>query len=252
MKTVRDRVRGPAGWNFRNFTYSNIVPTSGEEFSAPSVIDTPRAAGRSVLIANDDHLTVTELGERLRAAGYKVIEACDGPTALAAGASEKPDLAILDHEMAGLNGIEVARALAASSAVPVIFLSAQDDERIVNEAISAGALSYIVKPIDPDRLLPIVRAALQRARETQALREQSEKLRMVLEREQNVSAAAGLLMATLGLGKQEAFERLRHRARSRRVRLDDVAAELVRAYDEAGRLTQQYAEAGTRKIGEQR
>lgn len=228
------------------------MPTSEEELTPSSVIDAPRADGRSVLIANGDRLTVTELGARLRAAGYKVIEACDGPTALAAGASEKPDLAILDHEMSGMSGIEVARALAASSAVPVIFLSAQGDERIVNDAISAGALSYIIKPIDPERLLPIVRAALQRARETHALREQSEKLRVALEREQNVSAAAGLLMATLGLGKREAFERLRNRARSRRARLDDVAAELVRAYDEAGRLTQQYADAGAHQAGEPR
>ncbi len=203
-----------------------------------------------MLIANDDRQIVAMLGERLIAAGYRVIEAFDGPSALAAGASEKPDLAILDHAMSGMNGIEVARALAASSAVPVIFLSAHGDESIVNDAIDAGALTYIVKPIDPDQLLPIVRAALQRARETHALREQSEKLRVALEREQNVSAAAGLLMATLGLGKREAFERLRNRARSRRARLDDVAAELVRAYDEAGRLTQQYSEPGPQKPGE--
>ena len=226
------------------------MSTPDEELTSASAAGGRRADGKSVLIANDDHRMVTELGQRLRAAGYKVIEARDGPSALAAGATEKPDLAILDQALPGMDGIEVARVLAASSAVPVLFLSARGDEGVVNDAIAAGALTYIVKPILPDQLLPIVRAALQRARETHALREQSEKLRMALEREQSVSAAAGLLMAALGLGKREAFERLRNSARSRRARLDDVAAELVRAYDETGRLTQQYAEAKTRSPGE--
>lgn len=223
------------------------MTTSEEEHASAGPADSRHADRKTVLIANDDHLIVATLGKRLRAAGYKVIEAFDGPSALAVGASEKPDLAILDHAMSGMCGIEVARALAASSAVPVVFHSACADESIVNEAIAAGALTYIIKPIDPEQLLPIVRTALQRAREMHALREQSEKLRIALEREQNVSAAAGLLMATLGLGKREAFERLRNRARSRRARLADVAAELVRAYDEVGRLTQQYAGPGLHK-----
>ena len=219
------------------------MPTSEEQHSSTSTADARGADPKSVLIADDDRLIVATLGERLRAAGFKVIEAFDGPSALAAGASEKPDLAIIDHAMPGMNGIEVARALAASSAVPVIFLSEHGDETIVNEAISAGALTYLVKPIDPQQLLPIVRAALQRAREAYALREQSERLRVALQKEQNVSAAAGLLMATFGVGKREAFERLRQQARSRRARLDEVATELVRAYDETGRLLQQYAQS---------
>lgn len=227
------------------------MPPSEEQRSPTSAADSRDTDPKSVLIADDDRLVVAALGERLRAAGFKVIEAFDGPSALAAGASEKPDLAILDHAMPAMNGIEVARALAASSAVPVIFLSEHGDETIVNEAICAGALTYLIKPFDPQQLLPIVRAALQRAREAYALREQSERLRAALQREQTVSAAAGLLMATFGLGKREAFERLRHRARSRRVRLDQVAAELVRAYDQAGRLLQQYAEsAPPQKPGE--
>jgi AmiR/NasT family two-component response regulator len=194
-----------------------------------------------VLVADDDRLIVATLGQRLRGAGYEVIEAFDGPSALAACASAQPDLAVIDHSMPGMTGVEVARALAASGGVPVIFLSAYSDETIVDDAVASGAITYIVKPIDTEQLLPIVRAALQRAREIRALREQNERLRMSLSGEQSVSAAAGLLMASLKLGQREAFERLRHRARSQRLKLEDVAAQLLRAHDEAGKLLQEYA-----------
>lgn len=216
---------------------------SEEQRSSSSAADPGATQAQSVLVADDDRLITAKLGQRLRRAGFKVIEVFDGPSVLATAASEKPDLAVLGHALPGMNGIEVARALAASSAVPMIFLSTCADEATVNEAICAGALTYVVKPIEPEQLLPIVRAALQRGREAHALLEQSERLRTALEREQTVSAAAGLLMATFGLGKREAFERLRQQARSRRAKLDDVAAELVRAYDETGRLMQQYAKS---------
>lgn len=196
---------------------------------------------RSVLVADDDRLIVATLGQRLRGAGYQVIEAFDGPSALAACVSAQPDLAIIDHSMPGMTGVEVARALAASGRVPVIFLSAYSDEAIVDDAVASGAITYIVKPIDTEQLLPVVRAALQRAREIRALREQNERLRVSLAGEQSVSAAAGLLMASLRLDQREAFERLRHRARSQRIKLETAATQLLRAHDEAGKLLQEYA-----------
>lgn len=194
-----------------------------------------------VLVADDDPLIVATLGQRLRGEGYNVLEAFDGPAALAVATDARPDLAIIDHAMPGMSGVEVSRELAASSAVPVIFLSAYSDDTIVDEAIAAGAMTYIVKPIDVQQLLPIVRAALERSREAHALQGQNERLRATLEKDQNVSAATGVLMAALRVGQREAFERLRHHARSRRAKLEDVASELLRSFEVTAKLLQEYA-----------
>jgi two-component system, response regulator PdtaR len=68
------------------------------------------------------------------------------------------------------------------------------------------------------------------------LRSRSEQLNAALQGGRNVSLAAGLLMATFHIGREEAFERLRRHARSNRVRLEEVASELLRAVDEAAKL----------------
>lgn len=217
-------------------SYSSLQSTSPLQKEPPDT-----ATPQRVLVADDDRLIVATLGQRLRAEGYEVLEAFDGSTALSICKSAHPHLAIVDHSMPGLSGVELARALASTTDVAVIFLSAYSDEEIVNDAILAGAMTYIVKPIDTDRLIPIVRTALQRAREVNALRLQIDKLRTALQKDHNVSVAAGVLMAKFNLGQHEAFERLRRRARSLRAKLEDVAAELLRVNDEAGRILQEFA-----------
>jgi response regulator NasT len=196
---------------------------------------------RTILVVDDDRLIVATIGQRLRGAGYRVLEAFDGPSALALCASAPPDLAIVDYLMPGMTGVELARELARSGGVPVIFLSAYSDDPIVSDAIGAGALTYVVKPIDTEQLLPVVRTALRRGREIKALQQQNERLLAQLSDEQNISTATGFLMATLKIGRREAFERLRHKARSRRMKLQEVATEYLRTCDESNRLLQDFA-----------
>jgi AmiR/NasT family two-component response regulator len=216
---------------------------SQEPRATPSSVASPAAStAKRVLLADDDRLIVATLGQRLRAAGYEVLEAFDGPSALKACMTLSPDLAIIDHSMPGMSGVELARAIASSTNTPVIFLSAYSDEAIVTDAIAAGAMTYLVKPIDTEQLLPIVRTALQRAREFHALRFQAGNLATALQKDRNVSVAIGLLMAKFNIGQREAFERLRRHARSVRAKMDDVATELLRANDETGRMLELYGD----------
>lgn len=223
------------------------VPPRDQERSAAGM---HTAHSKSILVADDDRLVVATISQRLRAAGFQVIQAFDGPTALAAGASARPDLAILDHSMPGMSGVEVARALRETSTVSMIFLSAYSDTAIVDDAIAVGALTYVVKPVDTEQLLPIVRAALHRGKEVNALLSQNERLRTALEKAQAVGAASGLLMGTLRLDQQEAMERLRYQARTRRVKLQEVASELLRAHQEASKLLQEYSSPRPQQDGE--
>ncbi len=124
----------------------------------------------TILVVDDDRLIVATLGRGLRAAGFRVIEAFDSATALALCIQHRPALAVIDYKMPDSTGVELAKRMAKHTSAPVIFLSAYSDAEIVREAISAGAMSYLVKPIDTGQLLPVIRSALERAQELQELR----------------------------------------------------------------------------------
>lgn len=189
-----------------------------------------------ILVADDDPLIVELICGWLKSAGYDVIDATNSGSALQACISAEPSLAIIDYEMPGYCGADLARFVHSQTGVGMIFLSAHREAKVIDEAIAAGALAYLMKPVNEEQLLAAVRTALQRARELRALRAQTDNLGKALQTSRTVSIATGLLMGRLRLTQQEAFERLRQHARSRRKKLEDVAAELVQATDETARL----------------
>jgi AmiR/NasT family two-component response regulator len=124
--------------------------------------------------------------------------------------------------------------MAERSLAPFVFLSGCGDDATISAAVAAGAMAYLVKPVDPPQIIPVVRAALRRSQELRALQSETERLTVAVRTGKQIGIATGLIMASLKLDQQEAFERLRRQARSRRARLEDFAAELLRAADEAG------------------
>lgn len=182
----------------------------------------------TLLIADDDRLVLATLAEGLRRAGYAVLEAADGDEAIRLACDHTPDLAILDMRMPGRDGLAVARWLCAHTDCPFLFLSAYGDSEVVDKAVQAGALGYLVKPLDVQQILPSVEAALSRGRELRALLEEEAQLSAALRLGREISMAVGILMAREGLDEQAAFERLRAQARAQRRRLSLLASELVR------------------------
>lgn len=201
----------------------------------------------AILVADDDRLIVATIAAALRGAGFRVIEAFDCATALAACLSEHPSLALIDYKMPDSNGVQLARQIAERTHAAVIFLSAYGDEAIVREAVNAGAMSYLVKPLDPVQVIPVVRAALQRAKDLRALQSQADRLSVAVHTGKQIGIATGLVMATLHLSQQEAFERLRLHARSIRTRVEDVASRLLRGADRVGELCQALIPDGTKR-----
>jgi response regulator NasT len=191
-------------------------------------------AVHSILLVTEDKLAVAAVGGALRAAGLEVMEASDGVTALEACLTKCPSLAVIDDTRPGCDSIQFARQLMERFFVPFIYLSADDDEAVISAAVAAGAMAYLVKPIDPPQIVPVVRAALRRSQELRALQSQTERLTAAVQTGKQIGIATGLIMANLRLDQQEAFERLRGQARARRARLEDFAAELLRIADETG------------------
>ncbi len=200
-----------------------------------------------ILVADDDRLIVATIAAALRAAGFRVIEAFDCAAALSACVSEHPALALIDYKMPDSNGVQLARQIAERTQAAVIFLSAYGDDAIVREAVNAGAMSYLVKPLDPVQVIPVIRAALQRAQDLRELQTEADRLTVAVQTGKQIGIATGLVMATLHLTQKEAFERLRRHARAIRTRVEDVASKLLRGADKAGELYEALVPVSTRR-----
>lgn len=182
-----------------------------------------------ILMADDDRLVLATVSAGLRSVGYEVVTAETGEEAIRLCNQWKPDLAILDIRMPGIDGIEAARQIFSDSGVPFLILSAFDDKKMVDEAVSEGALGFLVKPIDVYQIIPSIEAALVRADEIRELRERESNLSTALTSGRETNIAIGLIMAQSHLSAPEAEEKLRNFARSHRRKMSEVAAEIIRS-----------------------
>ncbi len=183
----------------------------------------------TLLLVDDDEVVLATFGRGLRDAGFTVQLAGSGAEALTTARTTPPDLAILDLRMPGLSGIETA-ALIREVGIPVIFLSAYDDQESVAEAVRQGALGYLIKPIDVTRALPTIRTALERAREIQDLSQQKDRLTQAVGTGRVVNVAIGILMERHRIDQQEAFAAIRDRSRKERRKVREVASEILDAW----------------------
>ena len=187
--------------------------------------------GNRLLIADDDRLILSTLGQGLRDAGYEILEASDGSAAVHLCETAQPDLAVLDVRMPGMSGVEAARQIRQHTNVPFIFLSAYGDKEIVKLAVEEGALGYLVKPVDIPQIVPAIEAALARAADFSTLRESERNLISSLESNRETSMAVGLIMERYRLDRDTAFKALRQHARSKKIKLNQLAEDLLGAED---------------------
>jgi len=116
-----------------------------------------------ILVVDDEPSIVDVLRYNLEKAHYRVDVARDGPQALETAKSREPDLIVLDLMLPGLDGLEVCRQLRKESDVPIIMLTARDEEvdRVVG--LELGADDYVVKPFSMRELLARIKTVLRRA-----------------------------------------------------------------------------------------
>ena len=116
-----------------------------------------------VLVVDDEPQLLRGLRTNLEARGYEVDAAADGEAALDLAARNRPDAVILDLGLPGIDGIEVIRALRVWGSMPIIVLSAREQEPDKIAALDAGADDYVTKPFGMGELLARLRASERRA-----------------------------------------------------------------------------------------
>lgn len=117
-----------------------------------------------ILVVDDEVSLLETLEYNLKKQGYEVETASDGPTALALAHSIHPDLVVLDLMLPGMDGFEVCREIRKEMSMPVLMLTARDDEidRVVG--LEVGADDYLTKPFSMRELMARVKALLRRVR----------------------------------------------------------------------------------------
>ena len=119
-------------------------------------------ASRRVLVVEDERVINEAVADRLRAEGFAVDQAYDGPGAVERYVAGRPDLVVLDVMLPGFDGLEVCRRIQAEAPVPVLMLTARDDEADILVGLAVGADDYRTKPFRMRELVARVRALLRR------------------------------------------------------------------------------------------
>jgi DNA-binding response OmpR family regulator len=115
-----------------------------------------------VLVVDDQPEIVRILRDYLERAGFAVLTAADGASALVAARRDKPDLVVLDLTLPSMDGLDVARALRRDGEMPIIMLTARTEETDRVSGLELGADDYVTKPFSPREVVARVRAVLRR------------------------------------------------------------------------------------------
>lgn len=148
--------------------------------------------------------------------------------------NSKPDLIITDIVMPEQDGLDALREIGRDGPIPAILVSAHHDEVYIERARKETVLAYLVKPIKKDDLQPAIALAMQRFREFEALRRQTDDLRQALEDRKLIERAKGVLMSRADLEEPEAFRRLQRLASEKNRKMVDIARTIVEAEEAVG------------------
>jgi len=117
---------------------------------------------KTILLVDDEPKIIQLARDYLERAGFAILTARDGATALTTARAGKPDLIVLDLGLPDRDGLDVTRALRRESAVPIIMLTARNEESDKLVGLEIGADDYITKPLSPKELVARVRVVLRR------------------------------------------------------------------------------------------
>jgi response regulator NasT len=181
-----------------------------------------------VVIAEDEAIIRLDLKETLEEEGYEVVgETGRGDEAVQLVRQHKPDIAILDIKMPGIDGLQAAREITTERGAAVLILTAFSQRDLIEQARDAGALAYLVKPFQRSELIPAVEVALGRFQEMRALEDEVKGLEDQLETRRLVDRAKGLLMDKHAMTENDAFSFIQKTAMRERTTMKSVAQRII-------------------------
>ena len=183
-----------------------------------------------VVIAEDEAIVRLDLKEIMEEEGYEVVgETGRGDEAVELVRQHRPDLAILDIKMPGMDGLRAAREITSRHQVAVLLLTAFSQRDLIEEARDSGVSAYLVKPFQPRELLPAVAEVLSKARQDWAIDAEhpGDGAEDKIATRRIVDEAKAILMERDDLPETEAFSFIQRTAMQSRARMRDIAQQVV-------------------------
>lgn len=181
-----------------------------------------------VVLAEDEAIIRLDLKEILEEEDYEVVgETGRGDQAIDLVRELKPDLAILDIKMPGMDGLSAARTIAGERLAAVLILTAFSQHDLVDQARDAGALAYLVKPFQKSDLIPAIEMALGRFEQIVSLEHENADLAQRLEARKIIDRAKGRLMDEHSFTEAASWRFLQKAAMDSRRKIHEVATDVV-------------------------
>jgi response regulator NasT len=182
---------------------------------------------RRIVVAEDESLIRMDIVETLKDQGFDVVgEAGNGFRAIELAKELAPDLMVMDIKMPDLDGLSAAEQIAELK-IPVVFLTAFNQQELVARATEVGAMAFLVKPFSPDDLLPAIEVAISRHQQLMQLEAEVSDLSERLETRKLVERAKGVLGVQMGLSEPDAFRWIQKAAMDRRIGMVEVAKTIL-------------------------
>jgi len=167
--------------------------------------------------------------------GFIIIgEAEDGSFALRLIRTLDVDLIILDADLRGIKGMEIAQISREERIAPVVIMSSSWQKDLAEMAGNRNVFAFLLKPIDENLVVPTIETALLNYQKLLVLEEEVAQLKNALETRKLVEKAKGILMKVLNLTEEEAFRRIQRQSMDRCIPMKDVAEAVILSYEMIG------------------
>ena len=185
-----------------------------------------------ILVVDESDERAALLGEALTAAGHEVVASLSSPLELLRAVDAlRPDVIVIDTESPTRDVLEHVVIVSQSSPRPIVMFASDAGSAAIRDAVRAGVSAYIVDGLEGSRVNSIVEVACARfeeyQREFQRLKIELAEANLKLSERKRVERAKGLLMQIRGVSEDEAYHALRKLAMSKKLRLGDVAQQVI-------------------------
>ncbi len=161
---------------------------------------------------------------------HSIVAACSTVAELrAAVLNDRPELVVTGIEFPDGDGLDLMIELSSTNPLPSVIVSAERSIALVEKAMRDHVMAYLLEPVRAEELEPAIIVAQSRFEQFEALTQEVHDLRQALHDRKVIERAKGALMAAEGLSETDAFAKIRSEAQKRRVRLIDIANELLNA-----------------------
>ena len=189
----------------------------------------------SVAVIDDEPITRMDIAGMLKDLGYSVAgEAGDGFDAVALCRAKHPDVVLMDVKMPVFDGLSASKVILDEDlAGSVVLLTAFSDEEIVEKASRIGVSGYLVKPVEQQRLRPVIEVAVAQSRRLRESKKETEDANRRLEESKLIARAQSVYAKKEGVSESESYQVLRKTAMDKRLPLAVIAKAYLEQEEQA-------------------